>query len=81
VSRIQPRPLELSAETATPALLADLAMLRSHLQHVAAAGAAGEPRRYATPASDHASATIRLSHVEARILAACVERTLLELTA
>jgi hypothetical protein len=72
--------LHLSAETASAALLADLAMLRAHLQHIAAAGAAGTPRRYATPASDHSRATIRLSHVEARLLAACVDHTLAHLT-
>lgn len=70
----------LDADRITPAVLADLAMLRAHLLACAAPRAAGQRIAYATPLSDVAPRTVRLAHTEAALLAAVVERLLVDLS-
>ena len=70
----------LDEDRITPALLADLAMLRAHLLAGAAPRAAAHRTAYATPLSDVAPRTVRLAHTEAALLAVVVERLLLDLS-
>ena len=70
----------LDEDRITPALLADLAMLRAHLLAGAAPRAAAQLPPTPRPSRTSRRARVRLAHTEAALLAVVVERLLLDLS-